>query len=592
MSDFWRGAVYILAGVAFSFLLTRFAAVRNGKVRLPGEIVLFLAFALTLLLDGSGGAGDRLTGLLISSGAIAALGYLLKPGRVNHLYASVVVILMALIAFRYGIRIDNVYSSAAGAGISLGWYALPITVLWLLLSSRLYESTDKLPGLSLRLTAISALTFAAAACIQRQETFYTVAMSLSLAGCSLGILLGWGGKDQVLSPKGSLLPGYLLGSIAIIGALKYTASLVFLLPVMVMGIPLINSAYPFAFTIKRETSSISIGAPSAYLYRLMIDLGISERAVIRLRTIATAYLCVLALVVVANVTWLLWVKILFLVCGISIGYLLFVLVLLLAPRRVVKRMTGMDTIEIMDVKVSHVNMDEALHQVEDFIKTKRPHVVITPNAPAIMQARDDEQLKDIINRADLVTPDGAGVLLASRLLQHPLQDRVAGIDLLNAICAMAAGKGYSVYMLGSKPGVALDAADKLRARYPGLTVAGVRDGYYDKDEEDVVIDDIVKASPDILFVAFGIPRQEKWIDRYKNVLGVPVCMGVGGSFDVISGRLKRAPVWMQRCGLEWVYRVAREPKRIGRILSIPHFLLLALLAKHAGVSVQEKDRKI
>jgi len=588
VSGFWGGVIYVLTGMLFSFLLVRFSTACDGKFRLSGEAVLFLAFALTLLLDGKGGAGDRLTGLLISSGIIVILGYARSLGRVKDIYTFIVPALMAVVAFYYGIRIESIYSSAVDTGINLGWYALPVTVIWLLLSSKIYESTDKLPGLSLRLTAVSALAFAAAALIQRQEIFYTMAMSLALAGASLGMLLGYNGKSSVLSAGGSLLPGYLLGSIAIIGALKYTASLVFLLPVMVMGIPLVNRAYPF--TIKHERSSMSIDTPSAFLYRFMLDAGISERAVILLMTVSTAYLCLLALVIVANVTWMLWVKLLFLVGGTIAGYLLFVLVLLLAPRQIIKRMAGRDTIEIMDVKVSHVNMDEALHQVETFIRTKRPHVIVTPNAPAIMQAREDQQLKNIINNADLVAPDGAGVLLASRLLQNPLQDRVAGIDLLNAICKMAADKDYSIYLLGAKPGVALEAADKLKARYPGLKVAGIRDGYYPKDEEATVVGDIVKASPDILFVAFGIPRQEKWIDRYKDALGVPVCMGVGGSFDVISGRLKRAPAWMQRCGLEWVYRVSREPKRIGRILSIPQFLLLALWARHTDVPLKEKRK--
>jgi N-acetylglucosaminyldiphosphoundecaprenol N-acetyl-beta-D-mannosaminyltransferase len=227
---------------------------------------------------------------------------------------------------------------------------------------------------------------------------------------------------------------------------------------------------------------------------------------------------------------------------------------------------------LLGVRLHAVTYQGALETVRGFLREGHPHMVVTSDASAVMRAQDDAEFREIVNEADLVTADGAGVLLASKLLNLPLQDKVSGCDLVEDLCAVAAEEGRSVYFLGAAPGVAEAAAEKLRERRPALQVAGCHDGYFDEAEEARIVADIRARRPGLLLVALGIPRQEKWIKAHLESLGVPVCIGIGGSLDVISGRKQRAPVWMQRCGLEWLYRTVKEPSRLPRLAALPRIV--------------------
>jgi len=174
-----------------------------------------------------------------------------------------------------------------------------------------------------------------------------------------------------------------------------------------------------------------------------------------------------------------------------------------------------------------------------------------------------------------VTPDGAGVLLATRMKGMRLPERVSGVDLVDRISEMAARKGFRIYLLGASEMVVQAAAGVLAARYPGLIIAGIHDGYFKPEDEPRVVRDIATARPDVLFVALGIPKQEQFIRSYFTELGVPVMIGVGGSYDVISGTLKRAPEWMQKSGMEWLYRLMQQPSRLPRLAALPKFMLAA-----------------
>jgi N-acetylglucosaminyldiphosphoundecaprenol N-acetyl-beta-D-mannosaminyltransferase len=193
-----------------------------------------------------------------------------------------------------------------------------------------------------------------------------------------------------------------------------------------------------------------------------------------------------------------------------------------------------------------------------------------------VRAHDDAEYQEIVRAADMVTADGRGVLWMARVLGLPVTERVSGVDLVERICARARDKGYSVYLLGAMPGVAEEAARALETRCPGLKVAGTRHGYFTPEEEPEIVRQIAAAKPDIIFVARGAPRQEKWIRRHMAELQVPVAIGVGGSLDVFAGRVPRAPQWMQRTGLEWLYRVLREPKRLPRMWALPRLLWMTL----------------
>ena len=190
----------------------------------------------------------------------------------------------------------------------------------------------------------------------------------------------------------------------------------------------------------------------------------------------------------------------------------------------------------------------------------------------IMNATRDEELLDILQSADLVVPDGAGTVWAAHYLGHAMPERVAGYDLTQALLKRAPEKKRRVFFFGSAPGVAEKARQKAEALYPGIQIVGVRNGYFSEAEEPEIIREIRDAEPDLLLAALGVPKQEKWLKKYKAELGVPVSIGVGGTLDVMAGTTKRAPLWIQKAKLEWLFRGILQPKRAGRLLALPKFV--------------------
>lgn len=243
------------------------------------------------------------------------------------------------------------------------------------------------------------------------------------------------------------------------------------------------------------------------------------------------------------------------------------------------RATG--PVSILDIPVDPLTMDEVLDRIEAYIRSGQPHHVFTADASGLMRTREDARFHSLVQQADLVTPDGAGILLASRINGMALPERVSGVDLVERISALSAVRGYRLFLFGAAEGVALAAAEKLRERHPGITIIGIRNGYFSAGEEAGIVQKITVARPDVLFVALGIPKQEEFIRAHFHELGVPVMIGIGGSFDVISGSLQRAPHWMQRAGLEWLYRFLQQPSRLPRLAALPQFVLAAWRSRQA-----------
>jgi len=241
-------------------------------------------------------------------------------------------------------------------------------------------------------------------------------------------------------------------------------------------------------------------------------------------------------------------------------------------------MSALQTRSILGLKIHAVDTEGALSAIEEFIRSGAPHVVVTADSSGVVLAQSDAELREIVNSADLVTPDSVGILWAARRFGDPLPERVSGVDMVEHLCGRAAEAGYRVFLLGASPGVAEEAAFALQKRHPGLEIAGTHHGYFKPEESDAVARKVRDSKPHILFVAMGQPLQEKWIARYKDEIGVPVSMGVGGTFDVLSGRRKRAPKWMQRCGLEWIYRLVCNPRKIGKCSTLPVFVFKVLTA--------------
>jgi len=237
---------------------------------------------------------------------------------------------------------------------------------------------------------------------------------------------------------------------------------------------------------------------------------------------------------------------------------------------------GIARIQILGVGIDDVDTETALDIIDGFIRTRKPRIVVTADSSGIVLAHKDPELMEIMNSADLVTPDSFGILWAARRQGTPLKERVSGIDMVNLLCERGAQSGYRIFLLGAAPGVADAAAENLRRQHPGLNIVGTHHGFFRDEDNPGVVEQVRSRKPDILFVALGIPKQEKWIARHKEELEVPVSMGVGGSLDVIAGKVPRAPKWMQDHGLEWAFRLYSNPRKIGKVLTLPRFVYMVL----------------
>ncbi len=230
-------------------------------------------------------------------------------------------------------------------------------------------------------------------------------------------------------------------------------------------------------------------------------------------------------------------------------------------------------VDILGVKIVPLTMEQTVKKIIGFLNEQKNHLIFTPNPEVIMAADKDKAFRNILNEADLVIPDGIGVILASKILKKEIPERVAGCDLIQQIFSRIKNTEKTVYFFGAAPGIAERAAKNMQNTHENLKVIGTRHGFFNKEEEPKIVEKINALAPDILLVGLGVPKQEKWLCRYRNKLNVKVCIGVGGSFDVLSGNIKRAPNSFQKLGLEWLYRLIQQPKRWVRMLQLPLFML-------------------
>ena len=232
---------------------------------------------------------------------------------------------------------------------------------------------------------------------------------------------------------------------------------------------------------------------------------------------------------------------------------------------------------ILGVDVSLTTYDELKQSVADDIDNNRKSFIVAINPEKILKARKDDELKQLLNSATYQIPDGIGVIYASKLKKGNIKSRITGIDSMEMLCQLSCEKQYKIFMYGAKQEVVTKAKEELEKKYQGIQIVGVMDGYEQDNEK--IINTINASQADIIFVALGSPKQELWITENKYKLCSKIYQGVGGSFDVFSGNIKRAPKWMQDHGLEWFYRLIKEPKRIFRQLKLFKFLLLILFSR-------------
>ena len=223
--------------------------------------------------------------------------------------------------------------------------------------------------------------------------------------------------------------------------------------------------------------------------------------------------------------------------------------------------------EILGVNVDCLTMQQAVEKIDALVKNKTPSIVATANAEMLMFANSDAELKNILNGAAMVTADGAGTVWAARYLGYDMPERVAGVDLVTNLIS----KGYKIYFFGAAEGVAELAAENVKKKF-GANIVGTRNGFFTPEEIPKIIDDINASNADILLAALGVPKQEKFLAANLSKLKIPVNIGVGGTLDVLAGKVKRAPRWMQRAKLEWLFRALLQPSRAGRLLALPKFV--------------------
>lgn len=241
--------------------------------------------------------------------------------------------------------------------------------------------------------------------------------------------------------------------------------------------------------------------------------------------------------------------------------------------------------KFLNTEIDNLNMQEAVEAIDNLIKRKGSSYVVTPNVDHIVKLENDIEFQEVYRNADLILTDGMPLIWISKLKGNPIKEKVSGSDLFPEVCKLASKKGYGIFLLGAAEGVAVKAAENLKNKFEGLKIVGTYSPSYgfEKREEEIkyIIDIINEAKPDILAVGLGAPKQEKFIYKYRKELKVPISLAIGASIDFEAGNINRAPIWMQKCGLEWFYRLYKEPKRMFKRYLVDDLTIFKLLIKYS-----------
>lgn len=249
----------------------------------------------------------------------------------------------------------------------------------------------------------------------------------------------------------------------------------------------------------------------------------------------------------------------------------------------------MEKVRIFGVEIQNTRLEDVVLKLEEYLKGESLRTIYTPNTEIVMAAKEDHELRDLINKGDIIIPDGIGLIYGSRIKKKPLKERVTGFDTSMKLLDIANKNSYSIYLLGGKDGIAKGAAERINRDYPNIKVSGFHHGFFkgshlglqDQPEEERIIEEINNTNPDIIFVGFGFPKQELWIDSNKDRIRGRVIIGNGGVMDILAGNAKRAPEIFIKLGLEWFYRLMQNPSRIKRQMALPMFLINVILDKES-----------
>jgi exopolysaccharide biosynthesis WecB/TagA/CpsF family protein len=544
----------------------------------------------------------KITGIVICSVLMVILGRVDRKKKLPTGVKLIFQVLISLIIIYSGVKIEflRAPSSSSEGYLYLSYLSIPLTIIWLISITNSIGQADELGDITPYIVFIASLTFLVVSLVQRQGLILAEALSLIMAVIAF-IFIKYLPRGKFSSYYMSF--GFILAVIAIVGVSKSTAALTLLIPFLILGVPIIDSSYSIVANYTRQEST----GPSIGKFPLFSESGSGSRSRLRQKLQSYGFSAQGANLTIIGVSFYLslsafvisiYQDFYLLLTLTAFGWLVFELLKnkVRSEELIIGRDISANRIKLFQVGINQIDNQETIKRIEEFIVSKKPHQIVTPDTLAVLRARKDPEYHAILKSADLVTPDGAGILWAAITLNHPLPERVTGIDIIHNICRLAAKKGHSLYLLGSYPGVASEAALNLTKKYPGIKIAGTHHGYFgcedsqncedvkngnsDKNKkEEEIIAEIKEKRPDILLVGMGVPKQEKWINENLNRLDVPVCMGVGGSFDVLSGRIPRAPLWMQRHGMEWIYRSIKQPNRVFQVFALFYFIWLVILGK-------------
>ncbi len=511
--------------------------------------------------------GSPLSRFIVGTAVVASVLGMLQRLYPDKGWKGSYVLLGLLFAF-FGPQISFVGLANGEYHYFSPWGSLVVTALWVAVFPVLLQELDKIPGMAGHLLAVCFSLLLIATAFAGQPLDDAFFMSL----CGLAYLTAfWSRHGHMYRRLGEPLAalwGVLIAGTSVLGVSKgITFSTLILLPLGLFAIPMMETSLR---AVSRIFPARSPG--TSVLYRMLTGRGLDHPSTVRF----IVSLCALAGAAVAmsqlgnSLLMMVWVSAAILFAGFSLGP---------SVRNMKRNAEGHVRPSIWSTSVDNVSMDYALSRTRGAVASGTGlSLVSTVNALAVMEAERNRAYAHALRNSFLTLADGTGVVWALRFLGRPVQERVTGIDFMERLCRMAAAEGWPVYFLGASRASVGGTVEALEREFPGLTVAGFRDGYFDP-EDPSVCENVRSSGAKILFVALGVPKQEIWLTQHGEDLGNVVAVGVGGAFDVLSGGLRRAPVVWQKLGLEWLYRLIQEPWRWKRDLELFLFVVRVLLTK-------------
>ncbi len=570
-----QGVVFL----ALTLFVTFFAIQRISKTVLERAQYQFLKDVCLLAAWALCGvwASDPSVRLVVSMGIISAI---FGVGQRS----------MPRLPWTLGFFFIGIVFAASGLGISFigfpegkflflnRYSSLVVTALWVGIFPLLLQEMDQIPGLAGFLAAITWVVMLIVTGMSRQHisgAFYMTLMGVVI------LAVFWsrhGHSYRRLGEPIAALWGTLIAGTSILGVSKGVAfSTLMIIPLGLFAIPIAEASYNI---VSRAFTSRPQG--TLFLYRRLVSRGLDHTLAVR----AVGIIC--ALLGVAVATFQLRDESMagaaLVLSAIVIGGALSII-----SSRPIAGIQTSGRSSIWGVPVDNISIDYALGRIRSWVnQDPAGRYIVTLDALSALRTREDPDFRRHVRSADLVLPDGKGLILALGFLGVPVAQRIPGVEFVERMCRQAATEGWPVYFLGGAPGVAEKASARLSVLYPDLVVGGTRHGFLNESEMEDLLIEIRRSGSRFVFVGMGVPRQESWMNIYGRQLGGCVCIGVGGSFDVISGNLRRAPALFQTVGLEWLFRLVQEPWRWCRICRLPVFVFQVILTK-MGISPLKGD---